>query len=162
MGRFNTFFTDYHCAIMQRAVFKENVLNQPLVNIGIDNFTGTNDIVKRYITLHNNQSSYFLLSHTDASHHNRHDIIMLEFFFLLPVRKRTKALACWCEPRVSKKAPDFILKQNNQRQDSHTHQFVENGAQGFISSTCDTTSQIRINTGIPVNTLIDPEAFISL
>ena len=32
----------------------------------------------------------------------------------------------------------------------------------FISSTCDTTSHIRINTKIPVNTFMEPDAFISL
>ena len=114
---------------MQRAVFKENVLNQPLVNIGIDNFTGTNDIVKRYITLHNDQGPYFLLSHTDASHHNRHDIIMLEFFFFVAGKETYQGTGVLVRTQGQQKAPDLILKQNNQRQDSHTHQFVENGAQ---------------------------------
>ena len=82
--------------------------------------------------------------------------------FLFPVKKRTKALACWCEPSVSKKRRISSWKRIISATTPTLTNLSKMEPSSFISNTCDTTNQINMNIRIPVNTLMEPEAFISL
>ena len=81
---------------------------------------------------------------------------------LLPVKKLTNFLMCRCEPSVSRKRRISSWKRMMRASTPTLTNLSKMEPRSFISSTCDTTSQMRMNTKMPMNTLREPEAFISL
>ncbi len=72
---------------MQRTVLEEYVFNQALVDCRVDYFTCTDDFVQGDIMFNDNQCTDLLLSHAQTCHHYRHDVVVLQSFFLRAVEK---------------------------------------------------------------------------
>ena len=56
---------------------EEDILNETLVDIGINQVACTDNVIQREILFYHNQCSYLTLTHIQAGHHDRHDV----FFF---------------------------------------------------------------------------------
>ena len=114
---------------MQRTVLEENILYQALIDVGIDNLTRTHHIIQREIMFDDNQGSYLLFAHTDASHHHRHDFLMLHILFLISGKEAHQRAGMLVRTKRQQKTPYFVLKQNNQCNHSHAHQLVKDGTE---------------------------------
>ena len=47
---FDTFLADNHGSVVQRTVFEKDVLDKPLVDVGIDEFARAYDVVEGQVT----------------------------------------------------------------------------------------------------------------
>ena len=77
---------------MQRTVFKEDIFNEPLIDVGVDHISGSYDFIQRKVFLYNDQSSYFAFAHVQASHDNGHDVFFLILLFFIPFQKSEQAI----------------------------------------------------------------------
>ena len=118
---------------MQRTVFEKDVLDKPLIDVGIDEFAGTYDIVEGQVAFDDNQCPDLLFAHTHAGHDDGHDVVLVCFFIVFLVApdefEETFHLPV-CTDR-EKEVADFFLEQDNQCQCTDADQLVENGTQKF-------------------------------
>ena len=125
----DTTLADDHCPVVQRAVFKEDILYQPLVDVGIDHIARTHDIVQREVAFDDNQGAHLLLTHADARHDHGHDFVMLHILFLVPGKETHQRTGMLVRTQREQETPYLVLKQDNQCHHSHAHQLVENRAE---------------------------------
>ena len=116
---------------MQRTVLEKYILNQTLTDSRIYYFPRPDHFVQRSGMLDHDQCTYFLLSHTQAGHYHRHDIVMFQSFFLRSAEKVRQRTDMPMRPQCQQETANLILKKNNQSNHPHIHQGIEYGTQQF-------------------------------
>ena len=87
---------------------------------------------------------------------------MFQLLFLVTGEEAHQRTGMLMRAECQQEAPYLVLKQNDKRQHAHTDQLVEDGTEQFHLQHLRYHQPYQDNTRIPVNTFIEPEAFISL
>ena len=114
---FNAFAGYYHCSVVQRRVFEENVFYETLVDVGINGVSGFHDIIEWGTAFDDDQCTDFCLRHTHTGQYNGHNHLASSLAVLLiPTLAEEPAElfdALMCTKRIEK-TTDFFLKKHNQ------------------------------------------------
>ena len=127
----DAFLADDHGAVVQGAVFEEDVLDEPLVDVGVYQLSRAYDVVQRQAPFYHYQGAHLLFAHAHAGHHDGHYLVFLGAVFspavlLHPVEQALYLAVC---ADVEEEVAYLILKEDDEGQCAYAHQLVEDGAQ---------------------------------
>ena len=119
-----------HCAIVQRRILEENILDQTSVHFRVDYITRGGILVKRNRLFHNDQRTGIAFGHAHARIHNRHNprqCLLIEF---LPVMMKnlTQELPPPVRPQFHKEALYRFLEKDHKDNQADGHEFIQNSA----------------------------------
>ena len=122
---------DDHSSVVQGRVFEEDVLDEPLVDVGIDDVARLDDVVERCHPFDDDERTHLVASHVHASHDDGHDGGLVGFGFLLP--RRAEEACQRFHPLVGtevvEKLADVVLEEDDDRQHAHTDKLVHDASQ---------------------------------
>ena len=95
---------------MQRTVLEKYIFNQPLIDIGINNLTRTDNIIQRHTLFDDNQRPYLAFTHAHTGKHYRHNVRLLGLLLLISRQKAEKTAQALMRTQRNKKTAQLILK----------------------------------------------------
>ena len=114
-------------AVVQRTVLEEDVLDEPRVHVGIDGVAGVLVVVERYPLFDDDEGARLGLGHVHAGIDDRYDVglFALLLVFEEEVEEEPPSLV---GAQLHEKPFDFVLKQNDENEQTHAHELVHDGA----------------------------------
>ena len=130
-GCHDALIAHHHGSIMKRRILEENILYQPLVNLGVYLLTRIHDVLQWNASLYNDKSTYVFLRHTHTRHHNRHDglLVSLLLALLAGVEEPNQPAHTFLRTYLIEESTDILLEDDDEGDDSHAHQFIQDRTQ---------------------------------
>ena len=124
---------DNHSPVVQRGVLEEDILDEALVDFGVDNIAGAFVSLEGHALTDNDERSGLGFGHRHAGVHDGHGYgAVLYCFFILAVTEQTvKESPAFMASEGDKKALNLILKQYDKDKHAYAHELVEDGAGEF-------------------------------
>ena len=120
---------DDHCSIVQGTILEEDVLDEALIDVGIDDVTRAHHIIQRHVMLNDNEGAHLLPAHADAGHHDGHDVLVGDVSLLVARKEIDELLDVPVRTQRQQETAYLLLEEDDESQHTHADQLVEDGAQ---------------------------------
>ena len=110
-GCYDLLVADNHRSVVQRAVLEEDILDEALVYVGIDGFSGTDNLVEWDAFFNHNQCSGLSFAHAHTGHDDGHDVGFLVLVLFAWVKESEDVSPTFMRTYGNKELADVVLKQ---------------------------------------------------
>ena len=126
---------DNHGAVVQRAVFEEYVLNQPLRYASVDGLARADEVGEGNVVLDDDEGAHLLLAHVDAGHHDGEDdltvvsVLVVGVLCLFGTEEAHQAVGLLVGPKLVEEVANLLLEQDDEGNGAHVYKLVEHATQ---------------------------------
>ena len=111
-------------AIVQRTVFKENILNQARIDVGLDHIARALIVSQRYRLLDDDEGASLGLGHVHAGINHRQNPLFLILDFRLALEQFFKDFEAPAGTQLGQEPLDLVLEQDNKDKQTDVNEFV--------------------------------------
>ena len=112
-GSGNALLSDNHSSIVQRTVLEEDVLDEQLVDVGIDRLARFDDFAQLVALLNHDEGSLLAFGHIHAGHDDGHHLGVISCNGFLPRQEEIKYATCTMLRTHIAEKPAYVVLEDD-------------------------------------------------